>query len=286
MSDNSRKTLPLFERLDIESHSYCNRSCWFCPRTYDRTGAYLDGEGRPIHAEMPTERILNLLDQALEMGFRGQVAFHFYCEPLLDRRNPQLAQEARRRGMKPYLHTNGDPLRGDEALCRTVDEVYDYVVVGLYDYQNDEQLEQAQAYWRTKLPRVDLRFCAIGPRGAKAARSMGIPRTLVPTDRRMSIPDLVYENAPCRRPMLRLIVRYDGEMCGCCEDTGGAFGLGNVFETGLRESWYSETHVKFVRTLTAGRRETFRLCADCPLTPSGPAPEGKKTTMKLRNFRP
>jgi len=286
MNVSCREPIPLFERLVIESHAYCNRACWFCPRTHDRSGGYLNGEGSPVRSEMPTDRILDLLDQAQTLDFRGQVAFHFFCEPLLDRRSPLLAREARKRGMKPYLHTNGDPLRKDDALCREVEGAYEYVVIGLYEYETDAQMKEAQAYWRDRLPRADLRFSAVGPKGARSAHSMGIPRALVPTDPRMSIPDIIYLNAPCRRPLLRMVIRHDGEMCGCCEDTGGAFGLGNVFDSSLRELWYSGPHVEFVRNLIAGHREKYALCANCPLTPSGAAREGERIRMKLRRFRP
>ena len=91
------KRIPLFERLLIESQSNCNRSCWFCPRTYDRSGKYLDSMGNAVLKQMPTESIVDLLDQAQALGFQGSVGFHHFSEPLLDRRNILLAREAKRR---------------------------------------------------------------------------------------------------------------------------------------------------------------------------------------------
>lgn len=96
MSD-ATTNIPLFERLLIESPSNCNRSCWFCPRTYDRSGKYLDRTGQPVLNRMPTEKTLDLLDQAQALKFRGRVAFHHYSEPLLDDRALFLAREARTR---------------------------------------------------------------------------------------------------------------------------------------------------------------------------------------------
>jgi len=40
---------------------------------------------------------------------------------------------------------------------------------------------------------------------------------------------LTYKNAPCRRPLIRMMIRYDGEMMNCCEDIHAQFGLGNVY---------------------------------------------------------
>ena len=118
MLTQSKRSVPLFERLEIESQSYCNRACWFCARTYDRSGDYLSETGKPVLDQMPTDKILDLLDQAQAMGFFGQVGFYFYSEPLLDKRNPMLAREAKKRGMKPRLHTNGDVLNRNDSLCR------------------------------------------------------------------------------------------------------------------------------------------------------------------------
>ena len=230
LSQSSKTKIPLFERLQIESQSNCNRSCWFCPRTYDRSGKYLDAQEKSILHQMPTEKILDLLDQAQAMGFHGRVTFYHYSEPLLDKRNIAMASEARKRGMKPYLHTNGDVLKHDEALCSEVKRVYGLIVVGLYDYATNEELAEAKRYWQDKLAGCNLEFNCIGVTGNRSAYSMGIPKALVPSDSRMAVPDLTFANAPCHRPLIRMLIQHDGEVCNCCEDTHGDFKLGNVYE--------------------------------------------------------
>jgi 2-deoxy-scyllo-inosamine dehydrogenase (SAM-dependent)/8-amino-3,8-dideoxy-alpha-D-manno-octulosonate transaminase len=274
--------IPLFDRLVIESQSNCNRSCWFCPRLYDQSGAYLDETGKPVLSQMPMEKILDLLDQAQALGFRKLVAFHNYSEPLLDKRSLVLAREARKRDMQPYLHTNGDVLMRDDALCEEANEVYEYIVVGLYDYETNEELEDAKQCWRDRLAGANLKFSAIGLSGARTGRSMAIPRALVPSDTRIAVPDLTFANAPCHRSVIRMIIRYDGEMCNCCEDIQGDFKLGNVYQASLEELWYSERHVKIVEDLIAGRRENYELCRNCPLSPTGPAPKGKRIAFAPR----
>lgn len=276
--------IPLFERLEIESQSNCNRSCWFCPRTHDRSGTYLDGQGKSVINQMPTEKILDLMDQAQALGFSGQITFYFYSEPLLDRRNPMLAREARKRGMRPFMHTNGDVLKHDDSLCSEVKSLYEYIVVGLYDYRNNEELEAAKNYWQKRLSGATLMFSKIGPAGARLPRGMAIPRALVPTDSRMGIPDLTYENAPCSRPLLRMIVRHDGEMCNCCEDLHGDFQLGNIYQNSLEDLWFSKRHIEIVTDLIAGRRHKYSLCENCPLSPTGPAPFDKKIAFRARRY--
>lgn len=286
MLATSKNAIPLFERLIIESQSNCNRSCWFCPRPYDRSGKYLDGEGRSVSKQMPTEKILHILDQAEALGFRGRVGFHHFSEPLLDKRNPMLAREAKRRAMNPYLHTNGDVLKHDAELCEEVKEIYEVIVLGLYDYRSDEELEDAKAYWQARLVGVDLKFSAIGISGSHSSNSMGIPKALVPTDSRMSIPDLTYEHAPCHRPQIRMIIQYDGEMCNCCEDTFGAFRLGNVYQSSILELWFSERHGQIIEALIGGERGRYALCRNCPMPPTGRPSDGQKIQINPRRYRP
>lgn len=276
---------PLFERLQIESQSNCNRACWFCPRTYDRSGKYLDAAGKPVLRQMPTAKILGLLDEAQAMGFRGLVGFHHYSEPLLDPRNPLLAREAKQRGMQPYLHTNGDVLRRNEELCAVVQDLYAFIVVGLYDYRTNEELAAEKHFWRGRLPNANLEFSPIGLSDGRASHSIGVPRARVPSDQRMTLPDLTFQNAPCHRPLIRMLIQYDGEVCLCCEDTTGGFGLGNVHQQSLAEIWFSERHVGIMQELMVGRRAQYELCRNCPMPPTGAPPQGQKISFAPRRYR-
>lgn len=278
--------IPLFERLQIESQAICNRDCWFCPRTHDRSGAYLDGEGRAVAGELSTAKIVDLLDQAAALGFRGPVGFYSYSEPLLDKRHLQLAREAARRGMRPQVHTNGDVLESAPELIESLRDAYREITIGLYDYDTEEELAAAIALWRQRFPNARLSFSYIGRAPARRARSLGAARALTPPDPRHAFPDLVYRNAPCHRPALRMIVRHDGEMCLCCEDLRADFRLGNVHDSTLAELWYSDRHAAILATLAAGRREAYRLCSVCPMSPTGRPAGGERTRMARRAWPP
>jgi MoaA/NifB/PqqE/SkfB family radical SAM enzyme len=279
---SSPSPIPLFERLLIEAHSFCNRSCWFCPRTYDRSGKYLTSSREPVTEQMPTDKIHSLLDEAAALGFDGPVGFHHYSEPLLDQRHLELAREATARGMKPDLHTNGDALRDDASLCVEVAQAYETIVVGLYDYRTPDELDAAKRFWRERLSGAKLAFSPIGKQGADSGESVAVPRASVPSNPRMIVRDLIYPNAPCHRPLIRMIIQYDGEVCQCCDDTTGAFGLGNVYEDTIQDLWYSNHHVSTVSALLDGRRADYVLCGACPMSPTGPRPDGVAIDMAFR----
>lgn len=281
---DSLRPIPLFERLEIETLSNCNRDCWFCPRTYDRSGAYLDASGVPVLETMATETVLSVLDQAAALGFVGEVTFHFYSEPLLDKRNLAFAREARTRSMRPFLHTNGDVLKGSVELREQVQAVYDHVVVGLYDYETEDELEAEKRFWLDALPGTEVRFSYVGKNGGRGAPSLGVPRALVPSDPRMTFPDLAFEHAPCSRPLQRMLIRHDGRMANCCEDMKAEFELGSIHDHTLEDLWFSARHVAVVRELLRGRRRDYELCRRCPLPPTGPPPDGGRTRFRPRRL--
>jgi MoaA/NifB/PqqE/SkfB family radical SAM enzyme len=149
----SRSTppIPLFQWVVVELQSHCNRECFFCCRESDRLGKRKNADGSSVRHAMPTEKILSLFDELESLGFAGYITFHQLSEAFLDNRLLDFAREARRRGMRPYVHTNGDVLRTSEQLSRETAEVFEYVVVGLYDYSTAQEREAEESFWQERL---------------------------------------------------------------------------------------------------------------------------------------
>jgi hypothetical protein len=57
-----------------------------------------------------------------------------------------------------------------------------------------------------------------------------------------------------------------------------------VYQHSLEELWFSERHVRVVQELIEGRREKYNLCRNCPLSPTGPPPEGIKIDILPRRY--
>lgn len=60
--------------IEIETFSYCNRKCWFCPNSK------IDRISKNI--EMPEDLYLSVLDQLSEIDFAGEITYSRYNEPL------------------------------------------------------------------------------------------------------------------------------------------------------------------------------------------------------------
>lgn len=261
----------MFKRILLELQSNCNRECFFCNRIGDESGKRIVN-GKNVIRTMPTHYALDILDQAAALGFTGHIAFHHMSEPFLDPRIIDMAWAAKERGMRPYEHTNGDVLRKNDALCKAAVEVFEYIVVGLYDYKNETELAAEKQYWQHRLKGTQVRF------------SLGnevFPRTFIPFDDRMFREKKPYPQGACSRPFIRLIIHYDGNVALCCEDMVDSFDLGNAFETPIQEIWYSQKHSQIIRDLQQGRRERYPLCSHCPLPPTVTLPVTKRIVNKL-----
>ena len=266
----------MFQDINLELQSNCNRNCWFCPRPYDRSGTYFTPEGNRIVEQMPTEQLNKLLDQLEEIEFPGKISLHHLSEPALDKRMIEIARDIKRRGMRAVINTNGDLFRNNEKLCQEAVEVFDHIVVGIYDQSDPVEVEREKAYWLERLKGTDVYFSVIMPEDAEAPASMrAFPRTSVPYDERMSVPKNTYPNGKCHRPVERFLIKYNGSVAICCEDHMSSFELGNVFETPIMDIYMSKKRLEIVKNLMEGKRSMYPLCSACSMPPTK-APKGEE----------
>jgi MoaA/NifB/PqqE/SkfB family radical SAM enzyme len=94
--------------IEIETFSYCNRKCWFCPNSFiDRISD---------NKIMPEKTYIDLIDQLAEIDYSGELTYSRYNEPtskrdLFIRR----IEQARERLPNAVLrtNTNGDYMSRD-----------------------------------------------------------------------------------------------------------------------------------------------------------------------------
>ena len=250
--------MELFKSALVELQSNCNRSCFFCPRYGDRSGKRLDVQGVHTKKEMPTDKAIKILNDLKDMGFTGPVGFHHMSEPFLDSRVFDFAKLANELGMQPYAHTNGDVLKAKPELVASVRLHFHKIVVELYDCSTPTEFDEEEAYWTDTLKGVQVAFSRV---------DHVYPRTLTPYDDRMFREKQEYKTGICRRPTLRLIIHYTGNMALCCEDLPETFSLGNAFTTPVSELWGSPRHRSVIADLDRGDRTAYDLCSRCALPP-------------------
>ena len=246
---------PIWEIVELDLQSLCNRNCNFCPRYNDRTGIRKDSTGRKINKKMPSEKVYSIIDELNNMGYKGRITFHRLSEPLLDSRYLEFVKYAVSRDLVVIDHTNGDILKKDDNLCKQLDGLVDTFVIGLYDYKNNSERKELESFWIRRFEKTKVQFST--PNEAPAIRQGSDLYNNVEKDK--SILDL-----PCTRRLSGLLIRYDGEVSLCCEDDACEFELGNVFRQSIKDIWWSEKHINIVEDLqNAGSRHNYNLCSKC-----------------------
>ena len=96
-----------FRSVAIEISTYCNRTCYYCPNVLEET---------PV--DFMTEETFNkIIDQLKEIDFSGSILYHFYNEPLLDKRLPSFIRHVKKNlpNCVSRIVSNGDFLSVDLA---------------------------------------------------------------------------------------------------------------------------------------------------------------------------
>jgi len=250
-----KENFELFESVELEINSACNRDCEFCPRYYNRTGIRKYKDGTPVRKQMPTDKVKDIIDELTALGFQGKIRFHRLSEPLVDKRYLDFVKYARSKGLLVTDHTNGDVLKNNPELCKQLDGVVDAYKIGLYDYTTYKGKLKEMAFWKNRFKKTKVIF------------SLPLEHTNIRLDSKVyfkkyknpKIPD-----QPCDTRLDALLIRYDGEISLCCQDDECTFVLGNVFEKPIAEIWGSEKHKNVIDMVTKpGGRHKFELCSKC-----------------------
>lgn len=89
-------------RVELETHSYCNRRCSYCPNVVgDRLGA---------NQHMAQDMWLGILSDLAEIDYSHNLVLNYYNEPLADRAILDRIREARAHlpGTRIMIYSNGD----------------------------------------------------------------------------------------------------------------------------------------------------------------------------------
>lgn len=122
--------------MSLELQSNCNLDCSFCPRHLERSGIRKDIEGKKVIRKAPTDKIINIIDQAADLGFQNTIDFHRLSKPFLDERYVEIARHAKMRGLRVNDHSNGHVFKANPGLITKIDGLVEGLTIGLYHYSN------------------------------------------------------------------------------------------------------------------------------------------------------
>jgi len=249
-------------RVVIETSSYCNRRCRFCPNA--------DGSRLGARRTLPQEQFIAVVEDLAEIDFDGLILFHLYNEPLA---NPAIFDEvtlARQKlpNSKLHFNSNGDYIRPG-TLARLAEAGLSSLHISIYGpehgvfdlpYVADRVADMAEicglpresAKWLSPLEcratgvfsKDDLRLPVTIQ--ARNFNEVGYDRgALVDID---GIPAQFQRRTPCPSPFDELLLTWNGAAVPCCNIVGD-----------------KPEHAAFTIGRLQGRGSIFALYADSPL---------------------
>lgn len=233
----------LFKIVEIEINSQCNLACSYCPnREFERIEK----------GEMSLEDYALIIDQLVDLDFKGRISHEFYGEPTLHPQYPEIIALTRKRlpSTKIELYTNATKLDRPmfEKLYELgVDRFFITKHIGIKklaieDYYDDLSAEQ------------------------KEAVQIKSHESLHKTNRGGLLKDIggeVQNLLPCTIPEFLITISVKGNVLPCFEDFFQNHEMGNVFQTPLKEIWNQPEYVKFRKDIRYGLRHLYETCKEC-----------------------
>lgn len=213
--------------VEFNPTELCNRTCHFCPRH--------DPEVYPnqnLHLDPST--VQNVVDDLVKHGYKGQMMFSGFGEPLLNRKILECIKICTDAGFYTELTTNGDKILQGKWY-----KIEEFIEAGLHAIHIDiyDDLKQYLA-WRKIMQnhsgkinyRITPRFVtttSIFSSRAGSATHEGIGQGT--------------SSRPCFVPSVKAFINWNGDLDLCCHDwqrEGGGFG--NVNDIPFSQVWNSD----------------------------------------------
>jgi len=239
----------LFRKIFIETVSYCNDDCSFCPASTKL------GVKKP-ESYMSEELYRNILDELVDMSFKGSLAFHCNNEPLLDERLSSWIKMARNllKTNYFYLYTNAI-LINVKLASKLFDAGLDRIIIDNYNDKHElipsvrNLVENSFALQGEVIINYRLKNDFLGNRAGESPNAryfLKEPLKII-----------------CMRPLTEIVVGYNGIVPLCCADGLWKVVMGDVKKEGLRDIWFSDFFKKVRNSLTKGDRNCTEICKVC-----------------------
>lgn len=237
---------PLFEKISIESNSFCNRSCSFCTRTSDNREK----------ARMPEELVHKVLYELAEIEYKGLISFHFYNEVFTDKRIFSFFEKCQELGLNNYLFTNGDFLTADVVRKLSTYNIKEFVL-SIYDWETDEDFQEKCNEFDRELKLKDYPWdFYIVKGGENFGNRAGYVQH---KEEELPLPIA----AGCSKIEKKLDIKYDGSVVMCCLDYYGLHKIGDIRHDNIIDIWYGQIRQKQIADLRKGLRKCYKLCSKC-----------------------
>ncbi len=235
-------SLDFFSIIEIETTTECNRKCVYCPNyTYDR--------GKHLMSEKLFKKIV---DELASINFRGRVSPHFYGEPLLDKRLPDLVKYVREKLplSSIVIFSNGDPLTID-LFNKLIESGVNQFCITEHGKTMSKNMRQVMDYIKDK-PHLKNKIFYFKVKETTPLFNRG----------GLVEPDIKIRFEKCRAPSDVVVIDYQGNVILCCNDFFSSVVFGNVEKEFLIQIWKKPFYKK-VRKDTRQGIIDLDICKKC-----------------------
>ncbi len=240
---------PLFAHVGIETINRCNGTCGFCP-----VNAKLDP--RPS-LRMSEELLKKIIDDLVELEYKGEFALYSNNEPYLDKRIEEFIAYARTKlpECRHVLSTNGTLLT-PERYKASIDNL-DELIVNNYcdDFKFSERSLEIEAlaksnpeWWKKTLIKMRFNDDLLNNRAGES-----------PNYAHRKPPEQHYG---CYLQCTQLTVRPDGKLSICCNDALGKTQFGDLSSESVKTAWFDPARVELRRKILQDRT-VVPICTYC-----------------------
>ena len=254
---NTSDPVPLFSQVEIETQNRCNANCSFCP-------VNRNAPQRP-YARMEEELFSSIMKQLNGLKFKGSLSLHSNNEPLLDKRLPEFAKEARQKlpRARIKMFTNGSLLTLD--LFRTLLPSFDRIFINNYNDRPEmhPQVKEIHDYCLTPEGQDFITGKSVviqyrNPNVVLSSRGGNAPNRKPPVHP---------PSFKCPYPYKQLIVRPDGKISLCCNDALGEMTLGDLATDPILDVWRGPAYTAVRNAMTTKGRAGIPVCSLCDFLP-------------------
>lgn len=250
-------------RVEIETHSFCNRRCNYCPN--------VSGDRLSENKRISPQHWQKILANLAEIDYKRNLVFQSYNEPLADRNIIECISQARAACPKSriMIYTNGDYL-DEEYLEELSYAGLNYMHVSIHTRYNGKYSEVDSLNLISKLIKrtnCDISFKSFMPNQHIIAN---IPHDHIEIDVRAinffdqgnnrgglvdAVPTPPVRTAPCHFPFAHFYVGFSGNVIPCCHvrsdvDAHAHYLWGNLSEyDSIFQAWASEQGAQWRRHL-------------------------------------
>lgn len=233
---------PYFFRIVcIEINTYCNRKCYYCPVSLEKKV--------PSHF-MPEDLFRLTIKRLKDIKFSGTIMYHFYNEPLLDKRLPEFVKYTNDQlpGCLIRILTNGDYL--------TMELADDLIQAGVCDFavtDHNRKPGRLAAKLRPVVEKYPDQIHIESIHDKPLSNRGGAIDVEVPDKRHNGTCTIIYEE---------LKIDYQGNVLLCSNDYYRSHKFGNIQSETLKEIWNKKDYNRIRSKLRKGIPE-LEICKKC-----------------------